>query len=354
MEQKKVYVELMRIFASLAVITIHVTAGAIQDYKEGSFDWIFAVVCNSLSRWCIPLFFMISGGVLLDRKQPITVKQILNRNVFRLVKVLIVWGIPYYFFDLWKNGQTVSIKKIVLLPFAIFSGQTGYHLWYLYVLVLIYLFVPLLKSWVYIVGRRMIEYAVCLFFVCTLVIGFYNSIILRIGMPEILQINFVMTDLQGYMGSFLVGYYLSHYEVPDIVKRWIYIISGVGVVIVPVGNILISTIKKEYMAPLSDYNGLFSVVIAAGIYIHMRNKEEELRGNSKRSRRIINLGKNTFGIYILHVFFTGLVFHKFSPDISAIPAVILLPVCVAIVFAVSAVLTAALKRLQKVSRLIGL
>ena len=57
--QRIISFDLLRIVAAFAVIMIH-TSG--QWFGELSPEWEFANIYDSLSRWCVPVFIMISGA----------------------------------------------------------------------------------------------------------------------------------------------------------------------------------------------------------------------------------------------------------------------------------------------------
>lgn len=143
--ERLLYIELLRIIAAVAVVMLHIIAGLVRNYVIGTANWDICVILGSEIRWCIPMFFMISGAVFLDRERHFSLKTMLEKYILRLSLVLAAWGTFYYFFELWIYGQSITIKNIILTPFAVLAGKTGYHLWYLYALIPIYLLIPVLK-----------------------------------------------------------------------------------------------------------------------------------------------------------------------------------------------------------------
>ncbi|MFA5828323.1 MAG: acyltransferase family protein, partial [Candidatus Shapirobacteria bacterium] len=61
------YLDLIRTAAIIAVIFIHVsTPSAYQFNQISRFDWWLAIILDSLSRFAVPSFLMITGLLLLD------------------------------------------------------------------------------------------------------------------------------------------------------------------------------------------------------------------------------------------------------------------------------------------------
>ena len=138
--------DIMRFIAILAVIMIHTSAIFVISSDGTTADFVLANVLDSLSRFSVPLFLMISGALMLNEK-----KEIDNKKIFRSAAgffvLLVVWSIIYSLYDTvllpYLSSSPISIKS------AILSAIKGYgHLWYLYVTVGLYLITPVLRLFV--------------------------------------------------------------------------------------------------------------------------------------------------------------------------------------------------------------
>ncbi|NLV90708.1 MAG: acyltransferase family protein, partial [Tenericutes bacterium] len=63
--KRKLYMDVIRIVAIFAVVLLHVAADNFYVFKYTSFEWQVLNVYDSLVRFCVPLFFMISGVLFL-------------------------------------------------------------------------------------------------------------------------------------------------------------------------------------------------------------------------------------------------------------------------------------------------
>ena len=77
--QRVVYFDALRVFASLAVMVLHLAAQHWADVPVDSGAWRAFNGWNSAVRWCVPVFVMISGALFLER--PIPLKKLCSRSM---------------------------------------------------------------------------------------------------------------------------------------------------------------------------------------------------------------------------------------------------------------------------------
>lgn len=163
-----VWLDVLRMLAILMVICIHsadpfnVTPEARSNPEFNYWGSIY----GSLLRPCVPLFVMITGVLLLPVKM--SMEAFYKKRLLRIAVPFLVWSVLYNLFP-WVTGllglspQVISevfayapagasqsladaMKGIALIPFQ-FNVYTT-HMWYLYMLIGLYLYMPLFSSWV--------------------------------------------------------------------------------------------------------------------------------------------------------------------------------------------------------------
>src|SRR5216117_2766854 len=66
------WIEQARGAAALAVVILHVSAGVVRGVSDvTSAAWWIGNIVDSAMRWCVPVFVMISGALLLDPAKPL-------------------------------------------------------------------------------------------------------------------------------------------------------------------------------------------------------------------------------------------------------------------------------------------
>lgn len=145
MEKRRLpYLDALRVLGAFFVVMVHVTSAGMHLCEPGTGAWRANTLINSLCHWAVPVFFMISGALFLDPRQEISVRKLYRKNLLRIVLCIGVWGFLYSLLDQYVYG-TLSVKSIWIAAYGILTNQTGYHLWFLYTLGMLYIAVPLFR-----------------------------------------------------------------------------------------------------------------------------------------------------------------------------------------------------------------
>lgn len=304
MKNKRVaYLDLLRIIASFAVVVIHVTSIAINQYNITSTTYMVNALINSALRWAVPVFFMISGALFLDPNKQISIRKLYTKNIFRIVVCIVVWGFFYSILDQYLYG-TLSAKSILIAVYGIISGNTGYHMWFLYTLVMLYIATPLFRLITCYASKSQLEYALIMWIIFSIITEQINEI------PTIWGLNISLSHyspfvVAGYGGYYLLGHYLISYPLKGVAKRVSYTLSILSLVcIISIKWLLVRGHKASLdfvEAPL----GIFSYLIAIAVFTIMQN----IKFTDSGTKFTAFLGNHTFGIYLTHVFFISLLYH---------------------------------------------
>ena len=167
LNQRKNYFDLLRVISSFAVVVIHVTSAAMNTTEVSSQTYMANALLNSIMRWAVPVFFMISGALFLDPKREVTTKKLFTKIIPHFVICIIIWGGIYSILDQYLYG-TLSVKSILIALYGIITGNTGYHLWFLYDILMLYIAVPIFRLITCNATKRQIEYALAVWFVVSI------------------------------------------------------------------------------------------------------------------------------------------------------------------------------------------
>lgn len=153
------WVDWLRITAIFFVIIVHCTEpfylGGEGSLIASESDAFWVSLFDSLARACVPLFIIASSFLQFPLHSPTRI--FLKK---RAVRVLIPFGVWTFVYALvW--GEPVQNFKDLLLNFNYSAG----HLWFVYMLVGIYLLIPMLSPWAERVSRKELGFylAICMF-----------------------------------------------------------------------------------------------------------------------------------------------------------------------------------------------
>ncbi|MBQ7742870.1 MAG: acyltransferase [Bacteroidaceae bacterium] len=162
MRKREVWIDWMRVMACLMVLTVHSTEPFYLG-GEGSLiltaaDARWVSLFDTFARACVPLFVVASS--YLQFPIHYSTGEFLRRRALRVVVPFVVWTLVYAL--VW--GEPVENLQSLLLNFNYAAG----HLWFVYMLVGLYLLMPLLSPWAERVKKRELQFYLALCFLATL------------------------------------------------------------------------------------------------------------------------------------------------------------------------------------------
>lgn len=148
---RTVWIDWMRVAACLMVIIVHSTepfylGGEGSLILTGS-DAFWSSFFDSFVRACVPLFIVASS--YLQFPLHYSAGEFCRRRAVRILIPFVIWSIVYA--CVW--GEPVSNFRNLLMNFNYASG----HLWFVYMLIGVYLLMPLLSPWAEKVGKKELQ-----------------------------------------------------------------------------------------------------------------------------------------------------------------------------------------------------
>ncbi len=138
--ERVIWLDWMRVAACLMVIVVHATE---PFYLGGDGSLILTRTDAFWASFCVPLFIIASS--YLQFPLHYSSEEFFRRRAVRILVPFVLWTVVYAL--VW--GSPVQNFKDLLLNFNYAAG----HLWFVYMLVGVYLLMPLLSPWAERVGR---------------------------------------------------------------------------------------------------------------------------------------------------------------------------------------------------------
>lgn len=325
--EKKNYFDLLRTITCVCVIFVHLGATyAVKDF--GTLNFWIGNIYDALGRIGVPLFVMISGALMLDKNYKYS-KEKLEKHIIRMILFFIFWSVFYciiYQIVIPKFTNTpIRIKRIVN---DLIVGH--FHLWFIYLIIGLYLIVPLLRLWVNDDNKKYIEYFIILSIIFVYIIQYITTIGENFSnsfekINDIINKNLQLKYIGGYTGYFLLGWYLSNYDSKH--KNVIYFLGILGLLVSIIGTFILSSMANK---SLTLYNNLGINVLAqsVAVFVFIKDKFKEKENENKVVKSI---SKYSLGIYAMHPAFITVIYKIF--EISNINnALICIPIAFAVVF----------------------
>lgn len=300
-EKRKTYMDVIRIIAVCGVIYIHSGDLGYSLYAttENVFlkniYYLFAVV----SEISVPLFFMISGALLLGKEE--SIEEVVKKRCFRIVVVLLVASLCHYLYNA-MIGYSNQVTLLGYLKGLLNNGFTG-SLWFLYAYLMYLLILPFLRM---LVSQMKGKHYIYLLVVCVIFKGIINAMLQCMGLE--LAIDIYESPIFDKIFIYpLMGYYIENIVGNDYDKRkyvWgnilLFIGSSAIVTCLSIQRNLSSDNFTKYDKGL--FNSMFTAVIAVSVYALIRHIVQNVTISIKMRKILKVLGTNTFGVYLLERF----------------------------------------------------
>ena len=148
---RSISIDYLRCFAVLFVVLTHSVDGlygfsfeVVSEYTIYRKFYIFILL--TLGRIGVPLFFFISGYLLLDRQYDFGKTLIFyKRNLLRLILTVEIWIFIYNVFNALYYDTIFSTGNL-WRNMLFLKGTNMNHMWYMPVILGIYLFIPLISN----------------------------------------------------------------------------------------------------------------------------------------------------------------------------------------------------------------
>lgn len=274
-----------------AVVYLHTAANGLRQSEDMALWHLSNLLC-SLGVAAVPLFFMLSGALLLGSEKTDDPVYLLRRRLPRVAVPGLCWSLLVIAGVWLTQGGEIALLKLVNLP-AI-SVITPY--WFLYALIPMYLLSPLLKRLTDRMEERHWRYLLGLWVVVTLGLNQLSGFL-----PDpwyaLLRENQTLnvSVLEGYLGYFLLGAWLERLEKPPSRRVLLGAVLGSWAVIA-LGTWIVFLVTGTYGQQFATYRGIFTMALSASLFLLFR----DLFRGRRSGRGTILLSACSFGVYLAH------------------------------------------------------
>lgn len=301
---KKLYFEVMRIIACSLVIYNHIEGYRLYMISNG-IKQFFYMCLTMLTRINVPIFFMISGALLLKKEENMTF--VLRKRVFRIAGTLFLFdGVYIVVCKLVsiKQGWNMDISMgEYLYDFLTnqFNGTVAY--WYMYAYMGFLLCLPFMQRMVKKFSKDEFFTLLGLHFITSSFIPMINIGLSKLGFETIYLCGDFQVPLAFAKAFFypLIGYYLE-YNIDIFKLKRCHII---GMSIIGCLGILLSNLCTYYEGITTgtytqNYVQLFDYLTAIVVFLIIKyifNLKWSIKNDI--GKLIGFLGSLTFGIYLM-------------------------------------------------------
>lgn len=279
-----------RAVACFMVILIHIAG---WDFYQFADQWWPTNVYDSLARVAVPVFFMISGALLLTKEERLG--DFLRKRAVRVLPPLLFWSAVYLqYYKMLGQGRSHGGWIATIM-----TGPVAAHLWYLYAIVGLYAFVPMLRKIYLGSSEHEKRYFLLMWFAVAVL---YPSAMKYAGKPPAFIDVYHVGNFSGYAGYLFLGAYLHErrHGNPGGASAWLWASIFLAA---SVATMLLTWWQSIRAGTASDafYDYLSPLVVIASaaafkLLLGMKPAPGSLGGT------VVNtIAANSFGIYCIHL-----------------------------------------------------
>ena len=277
------YLAYIRAISSVAIVLLH-TAFAFAG-TEGLSESLVKVslVIRNCCLWAVPLFVMVTGALLLDPNRDIQIKDIFHKYIKRILILIFVFTLLNEAFDVFLLGKKYDNPFAFEYLIKVFTDQSWPHMWYLYMLVGIYLLLPIYRAAAKNMGKKEFQYLLIVYFI------FLSVRPLIYGLFGV-QSAFYITTTTIYPFYLFAGYAI-HNDYINVSKQYAIAGSIIGLV-----GVILATL---YLPQLSTISYAFPCVVLQAICLFALFKQSTVL--NKADKVLMQMDSVSLGVYLLHL-----------------------------------------------------
>jgi len=287
--QRDLRLDVLRIAAIVAVIWLHVSGEVVvNEPGPGDAEWWMGNFADAFSRWCVPLFVMASGALILPKRPHGAPWDFYRRRAARIVVPTLFWTMIYL--GVRAIDDDASVRSLLI---AVVRGTPYYHLWFLYMIAGLYIAAPLISRFLDGTPPGVVLAAMGLAFL----VNSTESLI-----AEIVDGKRAYTFLgmwPAYLGYFLAGYYLWRWPP----RRLSWTLALIVVLACGAGIALLTGVLYQFIGERSwqiAYGNLQPLVVLMSLAIFAAVAGSPMRFNPAAARIVGAMIPLVLGIYVMH------------------------------------------------------
>lgn len=350
-----IWTDVIRIISVFCVAVGHASGTGFGGcFGARSWEWQICNFYDSVIRFCVPAFVMVSGVFLLDPEREYSLRKLYGVKIVRIVTAYLFWATFYSFAMLgvsWLRGEAIFDRHgVYRLLEGIVKGHI--HLWFLPMIAGLYIITPFL--------RRIVrdEKLTVYFLVLSFVLVFCRNTLAMI--PPVGKVLALTTDrldvtlVAGYSGYFLWGYWLSKHRLPAAARKVIYLLGVLGALGTAAINGYLGYHFDKAVAWIFHNLALNIMLPASAAFVfcqyHFDSAMQD-RLSPKWTETIVNLSRWSFGIFLIHAFFLGIMF-QFGMRLFVACPLLFVPLSSAAAFLISIAAIALLEKIPVLNKYI--
>lgn len=323
MSQKKRegFLDRLRVAATCAVVLLHTVTGIMDttDMSVYPLERRVFLAALDLVCWCVPVFLLISGYLFLNPDRKLTFGQMITKYCRRIFIALFLFGVPYAWLEQAAVEKCFRLEMLWRGFLMVLRGESWSHLWYLYLILLLYLITPAVKRLLKRLPLSAVYVLLFALFLGSSILPFVKKFFELEGMK-------VLPDEGIYFFYYICGYLFAVQGREETVSFFRWLLPALAAALV--SGMTFSRIVGSYTVQMA-YNYPFTVILALLLFgwgLTLQKKADRKKDGNEERRESPGMGirpehnakggfweragASCFAVYLVHPLFLN-IYYKF-------------------------------------------
>ena len=285
------YVDFANIAAAFAVICLH-CSGGVFDYAEER-RWYLALLIQTVMHFAVPVFFMLTGTILLEYRRRYTTRTFFKKRALRTGIPFLFWTVVYLFSPVIM--YQASLPDLAAVRNAFLNNGATNIFWFFYALFGIYLAMPVLSLLAKPENFRQIEYLCALSFVFNALLPVFT----RYVGPVYGELKPAIVG--GYFGYVFLGWLIRHEQYSKKTRLLIYAAGASGALLMFFGTWALARQSGETNTFFMEYNSVACFPMSAALLLWFKHIPWQKVYRFIPQRFVTKAAGAGLGVYVMHM-----------------------------------------------------
>mgnify|MGYP000487846736 CR=1 FL=1 len=236
----------------------------------------------------VPCFLMITGKLQLNKKT-----YNMSKCLGKVAIPLAFWGTLFSLMEIVFSKRNFKFDYIFIAISAVLEGKTWAHLWYLYMIIGIYIAIPIIRTVVNNIEFHDVKKIILVLFVFnTVVVDLFKVFIPNESFAICLPIT------TQYVMFILLGWYLDKIQINNMMSLFAFDAFSILLMLV--------TSFMGFRVDSVQYNDIPTVLLSVSVFLTFKYVFD-----FHTSKIMNSISNKSYGIYILHMIPVNLLYKVF-------------------------------------------
>lgn len=293
--KRKVHIDIIRVVAIVLVVLHHMDiTGLYYQNTDNCLTFLCSTAITVLVQIDVPLFFIVSGALLLNKDEADSV--VWKKRIPRMLAVLVIFSALQYFFRIY-NGRITNPSLVDFIK-RLLSNNIQQTYWFLYAYIAFLIILPIMRRMVKSMTLKDLLFLVILSLTYDVIVGYLMHYVSWFDVTDAFWDS--IRPLMSSLIYWLIGGIAEKYYEELQAKRWIrnisIIIGGIWLLIPAMVSLIGFAQNGLYDTYLIEHTVVSApIVVYFALVLFCKESSAPLNCVAK-------LGKYCFGVYLTEQF----------------------------------------------------